>query len=133
MKKLTEKTARIIFAIPFAIFGLFHFMSGKEMAGFMAGWPAAEFLVYLSGAGMIAATLAIIINKYARLASLLLAGELLIFILAIQLPMLSNPEMAQMAITGVLKDLSLIGGALMVAGILDNNVSRVTRKTAISN
>ena len=133
MKKLSEKTARIIFAIPFAIFGLFHFISAKEMAGFMVGWPAAEFFVYLSGAGMIAAAVAIIINKYARLASLLLAGELLTFILAIQLPMLSNPEMSQMAITGVLKDLSLIGGALMVAGILDNNVSRVTRKTAISN
>ena len=52
---------------------------------------------------------------------------------AMQLPMLGNPEMAQMAITGLLKDLSLIGGALMVAGILDNNVARDPSNAAISN
>ena len=66
---------------------------------------------------------AIIINKYARLACLLLAAELFIIVLATQIPMLSNPEMAQMATMNILKDISLIGGALIVAGILDNNVA----------
>ena len=122
MKKLTGKPAQVLFAIPFAIFGLFHFMNAGEMAGMLGGWPAAVFLVYLSGAGLIAAAVAIIINKYARLACLLLAAELFIIVVATQIPMLANPEMAQMATMNILKDISLIGGALMVAGILDNNV-----------
>ena len=122
MKKLTGKPAQVLFAIPFAVFGLFHFMNAGTMAGMLGGWPAAEFLVYLSGAGLIAAAIAIIINKYARLACLLLAAELFIIVVATQIPMLANPEMAQMATMNILKDISLIGGALMVAGILDNNV-----------
>ena len=124
MKTLTGKAAQVLYAIPFAIFGLFHFMNAKQMVGFMAGWPAAEFFVYLSGAGMLAASIAIIINKYARLATLLLAAELLIIVLTMQLPMLSNPEMAQMVITNILKDIGLIAGALMVAGTMDNNVEK---------
>ena len=132
MKKLTGKPAQIIFAIPFAIFGLFHFMNAGSMTGVLGGWPAAEFLVYLSGAGLIAAAVAIIINKYARLACLLLAAELLIILVATQIPMLSNPDMAQMATINILKDISLIGGALMVAGMLDNNVTSTTSE-AIAN
>ena len=125
MKTITGKTAQVIYAIPFAIFGLFHFMNAGSMTGMLGGWPAAEFLLYLSGAGLIAASVAIIINKYARLACLLLAAELLIIMVATQIPMLGNPEMAQMATINILKDISLIGGALMVAGILDNNVTSV--------
>ena len=132
MKTITGKTAQVIYAIPFAIFGLFHFMNAGSMTGMLGGWPAAEFLVYLSGAGLIAASVAIIINKYARLACLLLAAELLIIMVATQLPMLGNPEMAQMATINILKDISLIGGALMIAGILGNNVSSVPNKAAIS-
>ena len=131
MKNLTGKPAQIIFAIPFAVFGLFHFMSAGDMAGMLGGWPAAEFLVYLSGAGLIAAAVAIIINKYARLACLLLAAELFIILVSTQIPMLGNPEMAQMATMNILKDISLIGGALMVAGILDNNVSTNSNKAVI--
>ena len=132
MKKLTGKPAQIIFAIPFAIFGLFHFMNASSMTGVLGGWPAAEFLVYLSGAGLIAAAVAIIINKYARLACLLLAAELLIILVATQIPMLGNPDMAQMATINILKDISLIGGALMVAGILDNNVTSTTSEAITS-
>ena len=132
MKNLTGKPAQILFAIPFAIFGLFHFINASSMTGVLGGWPAAEFLVYLSGAGLIAAAVAIIINKYARLACLLLAAELLIIVVATQVPMLGNPEMAQMATINILKDISLIGGALMVAGLLDNNVSPAASKAVAS-
>ncbi len=130
MKTITGKTAQVIYAIPFAIFGLFHFINASSMTGMLGGWPAAEFLVYLSGAGLIAASVAIIINKYAQLACLLLAAELLIIMVATQLPMLGNPEMAQMATINILKDISLIGGALMVAGILGNNVGGLPHQAA---
>jgi uncharacterized membrane protein len=132
MKTLTGKPSQVIFAIPFAIFGIFHFLNAEAMSGMLGGFPAAVFLVYFSGAGLIAAAIAIIINKYARLASLLLAAELTIILFATQIPMLSNPEMMQMAMTNILKDTSLIGGALMVAGLLGNNVSESSKSPALS-
>ncbi|HYW96000.1 MAG TPA: DoxX family membrane protein [Bacteroidales bacterium] len=120
MKSLTTTVARIIFAIPFLIFGIFHFMNMTQMAGYLSEWPLAKFFVIFSGVGFILASIAMIINRFARLAALLLALELLIIILAIHVPGLSNPDMMQMNITAILKNTGLIGGALMVAGFSKN-------------
>ncbi len=128
MMTLTGKIARIIFAVPFAIFGIFHFMNAGAMAGMLQGWPFAELLVYFTGLCLIAAALAMIFNKYARLAGLLLALLLLIIVLFVHMPGLGDPEMMQRSMSAILKDVSLIGGALMVAGILDNNVSTDTKE-----
>jgi uncharacterized membrane protein YphA (DoxX/SURF4 family) len=119
MTFLTGKLARIIFAIPLAIFGLFHFMNGNEMANLIAAWPMAAIFVYISGAGLILAAIAIIIDKMARLASLLLALLLLLIIVFVHMPGLGSddPAMMQMAMTNVLKDISIMGGALIIAGI----------------
>ncbi len=125
---LTGKIARIIFAVPFAIFGIFHFMNAGAMSGMLPGWPFAEILVYFTGLCLIAAAFAIIFNKYARLASLLLALLLLIIVLFVHMPGLSDPDMMQRSMSAILKDVSLLGGALMVAGILDNNVAVDTKE-----
>ena len=45
-------------------------------------------------------------------------------LLTMTITMLSNPDMMQMAMTNLLKDISLIGGALLIAGLLDNNNSK---------
>lgn len=87
------------------------------MAGMLSGWPAAQFFVYLSGAGLVLGGIAIVIDKKAQLASLLLALELLLFILFIHLPGMGSEEMRQTAMQGMLKDLALIGGALLIAGM----------------
>lgn len=70
---------------------------------------------------MIAAAVSIIIGKFTKLAMLLLALELLLFILLIHVPGLGNenPQMAQMSMIGLLKDVALIGGSLMIAGAYD--------------
>jgi len=120
MKLLTGKIARFIFALPFAIFGIFHFMNASEMEGMIEKWPMAEMFIYLSGVGLMAAALAIILNKSVRLASLLLAVLLFIIFLAVHLPNLGDPATMQSAMTNALKDLGLIGGALILAGISDN-------------
>lgn len=124
MNVLTGKFSRIVFAVPFAVFGLFHFVGADQMAAMMQGWPAATLLVYVSGAGFLAVAVAIIINKYARLASLLLALELLIIVLTMHVPQLSDPEKMQLAMVSLLKDISLMGAALMIAGIMGNNKSK---------
>lgn len=113
MNILTSTGARIIFAVPFAVFGLFHFMNGAAMAG-MVPIPGGVFWVYLTGAALIAASICILIKKQARLACLLLALLLAIFALSVHLP--GALEGNQMSITNFLKDLSLAGAALCFAG-----------------
>ena len=119
MSLLTGKLARIIFALPFAIFGIFHFMNGNEMAALIAAWPMAAIFVYISGAGLILGSIAIMLDKMARLASLLLAALLLLIIIFVHMPGMGSedPMVMQMSMTSVLKDFSMMGGALIVAGI----------------
>lgn len=117
MTMLTGKVARILFAIPFIMFGIFHFTSASDMAGMLAGWPMAEIMVYISGAGLLAGGIAIILDKKTRLACLLLALLMLIIVLAIHVPGLSNPDTMMMSMSMMLKDIGLIGGALILAGI----------------
>lgn len=107
--------ARCTYAVPMLIFGLFHFLSGQAMVGALTGWPFALFFVYLSGAGLVLGALAIMLNRYARTASFLLALEIALFVLIIHLPVvLAGGEGMQMAVASMLKDVALIGGALVI-------------------
>jgi len=110
---------KYLFAIPFAIFGLFHFMGAKDMAGYAFG---SEILVYVSGAGLLAAAVSIIIGKYDKLATVLLAVLLLIFVFALHL---KGAMAGDQAATGsLLKDVALAGAAMMYAKTMakDNSV-----------
>ena len=111
---------RILFAIPFAIFGLMHFMAASDMAGMVPNWiPGGAFWVYLTGLGLIAATVALITKKQISLAALLLAVLMFIFVLTIHLPTFLGGN--QMAMSNILKDFSLGGAALMISGLLKDS------------
>lgn len=116
MQALTTTGARIIFGLPFLIFGLFHFMGANDMAG-MVPLPGGVFWVYLTGVAHILAAIAILINVQTKLASLLLALMLLIFVLAIHLPGAMGGEQAMQEVQNILKNIGLIGGALAIAGL----------------
>jgi putative oxidoreductase len=110
-----KSIGKIVFAIPFLVFGVFHFMNAKQMAGMIPGYmPAPEIWVYITGAALILAFISIVINVKARLASILLAIMLLLFILMLHLP---NAADSQQSMSAALKDLGLLGGALMAAGL----------------
>ncbi len=104
---------RYLFAIPLVVFGAFHFMGADAMNEMMHP-PLGAIGVYLSGAGMLAAGLSVFVGKYDKLAMVLLALLMVIYIVAIHLPGMSGP-MAQMSQVAMLKDLMLAGGALMYA------------------
>lgn len=105
---------RWLFAIPFAIFGIIHFMNGTEMAGMVPSYlPVPIVWVFLAGLGLLGASAAMLLGKYDKLATILLAGELILFILLLHIPALVNGD--QMAMGRLLKDLALAGGALMYA------------------
>ena len=87
------------------------------MAGYVPSFiPGGIFWVYLVGLALIAAAVAIIIQKQARLACLLLALLLLVFILTMHLPGAMEEATRQMAVSSLLKDFGLMGGAVLCAG-----------------
>ncbi len=116
MKALTTVVARIVFAVPFFVFGLNHFMNTAMVSSIVPGFlPVKTFWVYLTGVALIAASLSIIVQYKARLASILLAVMLLSFVVLIHIPGMAQGM--QSAFSGLLKDTALAGGALAIAGI----------------
>jgi len=116
MKVLTTTVARILFALPLGIFGLFHFIGGEDMAA-MVPIPGGVFWIYLTGAALLAASIAIIAKKMGKIASLLLALLMLVFIVFLWIPGLGDEATMQMSMSSLLKDSALAGGALTYAGI----------------
>jgi len=114
-----KNVGRIVFAIPFAVFGLMHLMMANNMTGMVPSWmPGGIFWVYVTGLALIAAAVSIISKKQIYLASVLLAILLVVFVMTIHLPVIiSGGQMAQMAMGNMLKDISLAGGALLIAGL----------------
>ncbi|MDX1477855.1 MAG: hypothetical protein R3301_09100 [Saprospiraceae bacterium] len=110
---------KYLFAIPFAIFGIMHFMNASEMAVMVPSWlPAEEVLVYITGLAFILAAVSIVIGKKDKLAATLLGVMLIIFVLTMHLPGVINApdeQMMQMSMSNLLKDLMLGGAAWMYA------------------
>jgi uncharacterized membrane protein YphA (DoxX/SURF4 family) len=115
MKKTISNVGRILFGIIFLVFGFFHFSGAEMMAAWLPEWmPAAKLLVYVSGLGLIAAGVSIIIKVYTRLATLLLALLLLLIILTLHVPGAASGD--QTAMSMLLKDFGLLGASLYLSG-----------------
>ena len=125
MELLTTTVARVLFALPFFVFGLGHFMNAEEMAAMVPAWmPAKMMLNYLTGLALIAASISIVWGKMAKLACLLLALMLFIFIMTMHIPnmMGEDPMMKQLGMISTFKDLGLMGASLAFAGIFAKEV-----------
>lgn len=121
MQLLTTTIAKYLFAVPFAIFGIFHFANGPGMANmvpFGGGSIISLIMVYLTGAGLLAATISMVIGKMDKLSTLLLGVMLALFALTIHLPGVLGgvEEVARQSMPALLKDLSLAGAAWLYSG-----------------
>ena len=116
MNALTTVVARVLFALPFGIFGIVHFMKADQMAGAVPV-PGGVFWVYVTGLAMVAACISIITKIQSKWASLGLALLLLFYIVFVHGPRAFNPATMQTDFPQVLKNLSLMGGALLLAGM----------------
>ena len=114
---LGNHVARGLFALPFIVFGLFHFVGGEQMAA-MVPVPGGIFWVYFTGVALVAGGLGILTNILGRWAALGLAALMALFALTVHLPALGDPAMGQMATISLLKDTALAGGALAWLNIL---------------
>jgi putative oxidoreductase len=106
---------RVLFALPFGIIGLNHFLMTDVFLGMMSSFiPGGGFTVLMTGALLILASISIVLNKYIKITCFCLAGLLLIFILTIHIPGLFTTN-AELALVELLKDTALMGGAIMIA------------------
>jgi uncharacterized membrane protein len=122
MKNLiSTRLATIIFAVIIGFFGANHFLHAKEMAANVPSFlPAAQILVYISGAGFLLAAVAFIINRYAKLAGYLLALLLLIIVFSVDVPGIvhaTNIHVKMIFVTNMLKDAALAMAAVLIADI----------------
>lgn len=119
MKNLTN-IGRIVFGIPFVVFGLNHLLGAESMVGMVPSFiPGGIIWIYITGLCEAAAGIAFITKKQIKLAGILLACLMAVYILTIHMPGLgSQDEMTKiMSMVSLLKDLALAGGALMLSGM----------------
>ena len=113
MKILTDLIARILFAVPMAMFGLFHFMNAEAMAE-MAPF-GGTIMVYITGVALLAAGVSIIIKKKAALATLLLGVFLILTATLVHVKSLMGGD--EMAMSSILKDVALAGASFFMSGV----------------
>ena len=120
MRTITTTFARFLFALPFLIFGLFHFMNTEAMGGMVPGFlPGAAFWVILTGLALIGASVSMMTRIWDYWAPILLALMLIIFVLTLHLP--GAMEGNQPSMTNLLKDTALAGAALLYAGYVSKS------------
>jgi len=122
MKNFTT-LGRILFALPFAVFGINHFVMKEYYIGMLTSFiPLGAYTIILTGIMLIAASISIILEKFVKISTVLLAILLFVFIVTIHLPHLfhNDPERT-VTLIALLKDISLMGGAIMIAGIYSEN------------
>jgi len=109
---LAARLAEIIFGASMGFFGVLHFMNVDAMSGLVPDSIPGDgkVWIYITGTGLIAAALAIIINKFKTIACYLLSIMLLIFVFTIHLKsaMDGNPG-------SLLKDTALAMAAIIIA------------------
>ncbi len=105
---------KILYALPLVGFGFGHLGNAGAMAGMVPSWiPGGAFWVYLTGIALLLAAISIIINKKAKLATMLLGVMLLIFALTIHLPGMLGGNEASMP--SFMKDLAMAGAAFFIS------------------
>ncbi len=117
MKTLTT-LGRILYALPFAVFGINHFIMKDFYLGELTSFiPFGGYMILLTGVLLIVTSISIITKKYVRISTLTLSVLLLLFIATIHIPQLFDADKKMIALIALLKDISLLGGSLMIAGM----------------
>jgi putative oxidoreductase len=124
-------TGRVLFSAIFIIAGLFHF--SQQDIGYAAhsGVPMAEFLVPASGILAIAGGLSILLGYRARIGAWLLV----LFLIPVTLLLhnfwaVKDPVMAQMQMAMFLKNVSMLGGALLITQVGAGGLSLDARRNS---
>src|SRR5512133_916591 len=129
---------RVLLALLFLVSGLGHFSSGMIRYASSQGVPAASVLVPLAGVLALAGGLSVAVGFWTRIGALLLVA----FLVPVTLTMhafwnVADPTMHQIQQIMFMKNLSMLGGALLVAYFgagpvsLDERTERPSERAAI--
>lgn len=119
---------RILYALPFALFGINHFLMTDYYVGMLTSFiPFGAYTIIITGIVLILTSLSIIFKKYVKASTIILAFLLLIFIITIHIPHLFDGKDNTVTIIALLKDTSLMGGSLMIAAYCTENEKKATK------
>ena len=114
-----SKIGTIFYALVIGFFGLNHFMNGTGMQKMVPSFlPGGVVWVYITGTCLLLAAIAFLVNRYTRLAGLLLCLFLVLIVVTVHLPaVLSAPdgEYRRFPMVNLIKDTGLAAAALLVA------------------
>jgi putative oxidoreductase len=117
MKKLTT-VGRILFALPFLVFGINHFLMLDYYVGMLTSFiPLGAYTIILTGILLIITSISIITKKFIIQSTIILASLLFLFIVTIHIPHLFDGSDRTVTLIALLKDVSLMGGSVMIAGM----------------
>lgn len=117
---IPSSVSRTMYAIMLGAFGAFHLMGAADMSGMVPDFiPGGIVWIYITGAGLILAAIAIIWGKMARTAAYLVGIMLLIFVFTIYLPDVMGGE-NEMAMPMLLKEIALAGAAFFIGNHMDD-------------
>jgi uncharacterized membrane protein len=115
-----SKIGTIFYALVIGFFGINHFLNGTGMQKMVPSFlPGGVVWVYITGAWLLSAAIAFLINRQVRLAGLLLALFLLLIVVTVHLPAVLNaPDdgSRRFPMVNLIKDTGLAAAALLVAG-----------------
>ena len=121
------KIARVIFGICLIYFGLAHHFYLANTVSMVPAWlpPGQTFWAYATGAGHVAAGIALIFGIYARLGAVLLTAMFILFTILVHVPRVLSDPHNHFAWGENAVNVALIGSAWVVAASLS------AQKTAI--
>ena len=107
----------LFFAPPMAVFAAQHFTEAKAVATLVPSWiPGHLFWTYFVGTALVAASTGIALKKQARLAAILLAVMLIVFVLLLHVPRIMADPKNVIAWAIALRDVAFSAGAMAFAG-----------------
>jgi uncharacterized membrane protein len=128
MKNITT-IGRVLFAIPFGIFGINHFLMTDYYVGLLTSFiPLGAYTIILTGIMLIVTSISILTKKFVKVSTIILAILLFVFIVTIHIPHLLNGGEKTITLIALLKDISLLGGSLMIAGIYSEEEDAARKK-----
>lgn len=130
MRSPASTLARLLFALPFALLGMIQFANAEALGPRVPVFGGALWL-YVTGAILVVASLGLATMVGARWCALALALLSAAVVLAVDVPALGMADLRAWAMTGLLRDVALCGGALTWASVLRREERREDASTSI--